>query len=243
MSEFVDQPKLGGLVKLTGKLTTYQCRRETASFVLTSADQSGMGVVAIGAALAGLSGPAIATAANASTVEEEADHIKFSLDGNPVEAWLWRSPFKEGDCVEIAAEWQKDHYEAFGIARPSDRTIALYPHCSRGRIAHIKNATFWGFWLGFVGQFVFVTALGYFIMGFSIFTDPIYYGGLACLAVFIAVMSTSLARKWMPFVKVSEQVFKVLGWASPGKIDLVQSSKLQRTEKDPGEFGTFYFRY
>lgn len=243
MSESIIQPESVELIKLTGRITNYHSSRDAACFVFSSKDQTGMGVIAIGAALAGLAGPAIATASNATSVEEEADHVKFLVDGNSVEAWLWRSPFKSGDFVEIAAEWQKDHYEAFAIARPSDRTVALYPHCSRGKNAHIKNAIFWGFWLGFFGQFLFVTGLGYFIMGPSMFIDPMYYAGLGCSAVFLTVMCTSLARKWLPFVHVAEKVFKVLGWSKPSNIDLVKSSKLQRTEKDSGEFGTFYFRY
>jgi hypothetical protein len=238
----VDKPKPSALVKLAGNITNYHCRRNAASFVFNSEDRAGIGVIAIEAALAGSAGPAIATA-NATSVEEEADHVTFFLDGNLVETWLWRSPFKPGDFVEIAAEWQNDHYEAFGIARPSDRTVALYPHCSRGKAAHIKNAFFWGFWLGFFGQFIFVTGLGYFIMGPSMFIDPIYYAGLGCLAVFLTIMFTSLARKWLPFVQVAEKVFKALGWPDPGNIDLVKRSKLRRTDKDPGEYGTFYFRY
>jgi hypothetical protein len=38
-------------------------------------------------------------------------------------------------------------------------------------------------------------------------------------------------------------VFKALEWSDASNIDLVKSSKSQRTEKDPGEFGTFYLRY
>lgn len=60
---------------------------------------------------------------------------------------------------------------------------------------------------------------------------------------FFALMTFSLSRKWMPFVRVAEKVFRTLELPNPGNIDLVKSSKAQRTEQDPGEFGTFYFRY
>jgi hypothetical protein len=70
-------------------------------------------------------------------------------------------------------------------------------------------------------------------------------GGIvaACFYAFFALMIFSLTRKWMPFVRVAEKVFKKLDWPNPGNIDLVRSSKAQRRPDDPGEFGTFYFRY
>jgi len=56
-------------------------------------------------------------------------------------------------------------------------------------------------------------------------------------------MTFSLARKWMPFVRLTEKVCRTLGFPDPGNVDLVESSKTQRKPDGPGEFGTFYFRY
>lgn len=53
----------------------------------------------------------------------------------------------------------------------------------------------------------------------------------------------SMARQWMPFVALAEKVFRALELPGPGSIDLVRSSKLQRTEQDAVEFGVMYFRY
>jgi len=65
----------------------------------------------------------------------------------------------------------------------------------------------------------------------------------AGLMVAFGVMTFFLTRKWLPFVRVSEKVFRTLGLPNPSNIDLVRSSKAQRKASDPGEFGTFYFRY
>jgi hypothetical protein len=243
MTEFVKQPNVSGLVKVSGKISNYHSRRESASFVFTSGDQTNMGVVAIAAAVAGLSGQAIATASNASSMEEQADYLQFFLNGRPVRGWVWRSPLKDGDEVEVAAEWQGDHYEVFGIARPSDRTIALYPHCSRGSTAHSVNAFKWWFWLGCITIFLFITAVGLSIDGISVFNEIGLYITSVIMSAFFGLMTISLAKKWMPFVLLAEKVFRVLEWNKPSNIDLVKSSKAQRTPKDPGEFGTFYFRY
>ena len=135
-----------GLVKLSGTISNYKCTRAEASFVFTDSDRSKLGVIAIAAGLAGLNGPAISTAASATSAGEDADYLEFDLDGKGMKGWVWRSPFKEGDMVEVAAEWQNDHYEIGGIARPADRLIAMYPHCSRGSFRHISNSVKWWFY-------------------------------------------------------------------------------------------------
>ena len=55
-------------------------------------------------------------------------------------------------------------------------------------------------------------------------------------------MTISLARKWMPFVRLTEKVCRTLGIPHAGNVDLVKSSKARRKPDDPGEYGTFYFR-
>lgn len=88
-----------------------------------------------------------------------------------------------------------------------------------------------------------MTALLFHYMGPPVFVEPGYYMALAGLGGFYGLMFTSLAWKWRPFVAIAEKVFRTLGWPNPSSVDLVKSSKAQRISKDPGEFGTFYFRY
>ena len=234
-----------GLVKLSGTISNYKCTRAEASFVLTDSDRNKLGAIAIAASLAGLSGPAISTAASAASAEEEADYVEFDLNGKPVKGWVWRSPFREGDTVNVAAEWQSDHYETGGIARPADQLIALYPHCSRGSSTHIKNAIKWWFFgvMIWLAVLLLMAAIVFGIDHFeSMIFDGFHYIALGSY-IFFGCMTISLARKWMPFARLSEKVFRVLGFGDPGNVDLVKSSKAQRKPDDPGEYGTFYFRY
>ncbi len=60
---------------------------------------------------------------------------------------------------------------------------------------------------------------------------------------FFALMTWSLGRKWMPFVRLSERVFTALGWDNPAEVDLVKRSKAQRRGGEALEYGVFYFRY
>ncbi|WP_226377126.1 MULTISPECIES: putative type VI secretion system effector [Burkholderia] len=126
-------------VVLRGVLENFHKERATGDFLLSDLERSAAGLTAVASALAG-SGGAVGLASLAGT-KEEADKVQFEIDGKQVAGWLMWSPFQNGDEVEVVAEPLRDGmYRAFAILRPSDRTIALYPHCSRGRWAFFKNA-------------------------------------------------------------------------------------------------------
>lgn len=230
------------LCKLSGKISSYKCQRAQANFVFSTGDQKKLGVVAIAAALADMGGQAASVAASASAMEEEADFVEFDLNGDKVKGWVWRSPFKEGDIVDVVAQWQGFHYELYGIARPVDKTIALYPHCSRSRTRHIKNAIKW--WFIFNAAFLaLLMVTGWFIGMEDMLQDVEFYYMYGPVTLFFVLMFSSLTKQFMPFVQLSERVFVTLDLPNPTNIDLVESSNKQRTADDPGEFGTFYFRY
>jgi hypothetical protein len=147
--------------KLCGRISNLKVTRASANFFFAESDQAGMGMLAVGAGAVGMSGQAIGMAIYSTDLEEEADYLEFDIDGQPVKGWVWRNPFKEGDEVEVASEWNGKFFESFGIARPKDRIIALYPHCSRGRNSHRRNG--WKWWLlGTTSMmvFFFLFALG-----------------------------------------------------------------------------------
>jgi hypothetical protein len=242
MTIFLNKPQAGDIVKLSGKMTSYRCSRAAASFVFSQSDQHKMGVVAIAAALAGMGGQAASTAGYASDLEELAEYVEFDLNGEPVKGWVWRSPFKEDDVVDVAAEWQGYYYEAYGIVRPADRMIALYPHCSRAKGRHIKNAVKW--WA--ISNTLFFSAVGawfVYLGGLELLLKPAILWTTSAVALALIPMFISLARQYMPFVRLSEKIFSILGLPDATNVDLVKSSKQQRTAEDPAEFGTFYFRY
>lgn len=241
-TSFATHPTADRLLKLSGRISNYKCTRARASFVFTQSDQTKMGVVAVAAGLAGLSGQAISAAANASDMEETADYIEFTLAGKQIKGWVWRSPFKEGDDIETAVEQRSDHFEAYIVASPKNRLVALYPHCSRGTRSHLKNAL--KLWSIVASSFATaVVLLGLAQGGWGADETPYLVGMTVCSFAFFGAMTYSLTRKWLPFVRLAEKVFRALDLPDPSNIDLVKSSKKSRTPQDPPEFGTFYFRY
>ncbi|MBS1159021.1 MAG: hypothetical protein H6R15_1440 [Proteobacteria bacterium] len=236
---------------LKGRIARYTKKRDVANFVFTDDDRATMGVVAIAASLAGLSGQAISTATVAASTEEEADYLEFELEGMPVKGWVWRSPFKEGDEVEVAAEWQEEHYELYAAARPIDRTLALYPHCSRASKSHWRNIQKW--WLQGTSAILLLGGGMMEVYGRSFYSwSPFFNEKMGAVMVLsfvaffypmFALMAWSLGRKWMPFVRLSEKIFSAFGWKNSASIDLVKRSKELRRKSDPADYGVFYFRY
>ncbi|MDW5419222.1 putative type VI secretion system effector [Iodobacter sp. CM08] len=151
-------PSTSGLVKISGLISNYKSTREHANFFFTQNDNKAMSLAAIASAAIGSSGLAMGAAISASDMEEEADYVEFEMDGKAIKGWVWRSPFANNDIVDVVGEWRDNYFELVAIARPADRTIALYPHCSRGKRAHIKNAIKWWF-LGVTGMFGLTAAV------------------------------------------------------------------------------------
>jgi hypothetical protein len=244
MTNFADKPNPGGLIKLSGMIKNLKVTRSSASFVFTPSDQSKLGILAVANALAGIDGQAATAAHSSNNLEEPADYLEFELDGQPINGWVWRNPFHEGDVVDLAANKVDDHWEAFGVARPSDHMIALYPHCSRGRLAHVHNALKW--WALCGGGFIVFLYLpfGIYVAGGLSLTRTFEYQIGAAISLFIfATMTFFLTRQWLPFARIAENVFRALDLPNPSSIDLIKSSKARRKPQDSGEYGTFYFRY
>ena len=233
---------------IRGRITNYQSVRNSANFVFTESDQATFGVIAIPAGLVGAAAQSAGMLHSATSVEEEADYVSFDLVESKVRGWVWRSPFSEGDEVEVVAKRQNEHFEAYGIVRPLDRMVALYPHCSRALVPHIQNALKWIFYITvftmiFLEVVVFFVGLGMHDLkyAFSAVTDSLVL--LIPFFIFYGVMVGLLTKKWLPFVRLTERIFRCLEWQNYKNIDLVKSSKRKRAGNEPRGYGTFFFRY
>jgi hypothetical protein len=242
----VEDVDISQAVILQGRLANYQGERVAMDLILRDVDHRAMGLTAVAAALAG-SGGAVGLAAFADT-REEMTKVQFDLNGRHVQGWLTWSPFKEDDEVEVIAEQGKDgRYQAFAILRPADRVIALYPHCSRGRFAHYKASARWAlkFFLPVYLAFCLLMVVIFLVkgqLGIADYFSLVGGGGAISGAVF-AVVSFRIASKFMPFVRLAENLFTVLGWKNVKSIDLPARTKAKRKAGDTPGLGTLYFRY
>ncbi|UJB30816.1 putative type VI secretion system effector [Chromobacterium sp. Beijing] len=235
------------LSKISGKISHYKKTRELANFFFTDHDRSIMGLAAIAGALAGAAGMAASTARDAANLREEADYVEMKVDGQLAKGWVWFSPFQAGDEVEVIGTQQEGYFEIVAILRPADRVIALYPHCSRGKNAHIKNIIKWWalsvsfmLWIAFPA-FLFIIDL---LISSELFNSLInfnyIYVGIVSYALFGAY-SLVTGKKFMMFVKAATQVFKTMKLPNPDNTDLPKCTK--RKPGDPGALGVMYFNY
>ena len=233
---------------LRGRIRNYKVTRTTETFFLSDFDRNATGLAAVAAAAAGMSGMG-AGLMSLGGEEEEADLVEFTLDGGErVQGFVWQSPFKEGDEVEVVAQQMGGVWKAFGIARPGDRIVALHPHCSRGRTAHWR--AIFSYWWKVSLVMMLIAAL---ILGFPresesreewlrvVFIGSLGGGGGA--ALIFAWIAWSLGRKLRPFVQMAEEIFRGFGWRDVERIDLYKLSRRNRKPDDPVELGAFYHRY
>ena len=171
----------------------------------------------------------------------------MEIDGRLAKGWVWLSPFKNGDEVDVIGTQRDDYFEIVAIARPIDRIIALYPHCSRGKIAHIKKILRW--WLGstiiYMGLILpAILAIFDAISGSKdepLFLAPMY--AYVCLTMLFlsGLFSYVNGKKFMIFVRAATKVFNILEFENTDELDL--SRKTKRKKGDPGALGVMYFHY
>lgn len=218
-----------------------------ANFFFTDRDRNIMGLSAIAGALAGAAGIAASTARDASNLREQADYIEMEINGLPAKGWVWYSPFQDGDIVDVIGTPRKNHFEIVAIARPKDRIIALYPHCSRGKKAHVNAVVKWSlisisFLVGILVPFVF--AVVDLINGkhvFSTLADSSYLYVALTMYILLGAYAFIYGRKFMMYAHAATQIFTALNLSEPDKIDLPKQTK--RKPGDPGAFGVMYFNY
>ncbi|WP_227108280.1 putative type VI secretion system effector [Chromobacterium rhizoryzae] len=245
-SSLTPTPSTIELSKISGKISRYKKTREMANFFFTDHDRNIMGLSAIAGALAGAAGMAASTARDASNLREQADYVEMEINGQLAKGWVWFSPFQDGDEVEVIGNQRHDYFELIAIVRTKDRTIALYPHCSRGKNAHIRNIIKWWFFITLAAiifaivfdiaiaalandgmdYFVSTTAFPYFTIGISLLTGTFAFVN---------------GKKFMMYVHAATQVFEALGLQEPDNINLPKLTK--RKPGDPGAFGVMYFNY
>lgn len=235
------------LSKISGRISKYRKTREMANFYFTDQDKNIIGLSAIAGALAGAAGMAASTARDAANLREQADHVEMEINGKVAKGWVWYSPFQDGDIVDVIGTPRENHFEIVAIARPKDRIIALYPHCSRGKTPHIKTVVKWWFLSTTFLVTIFAPLLAILFDFISNNDAPYFFWNIgyiyASLAMYLLLGAYSFVtgKKFMMYVHAATQIFKTLNLNDPDNIDLTKLTK--RKSGDPGTFGVMYFNY
>lgn len=239
------------LYLIHGEIEDYRCERTKANFFFAASEKSALGMSAVAAAAVGASGVAMGTAIAAGDMNEEADYVELCVNGHRAKGWLWSSPFKRGDQVSVVVQRTTTDLEIIAMTRPSDRMIALYPHLSRGRRAHVRNAIkWWAIGSLAVGLFVpTITAIGLSeppdrlaFLEETAFVEGMLWGSTVLSLIFLA-FTVWAARRWMVYVETAEKVFRALGWSNVEQIDLPKISKNSAKGDEPFGYGHLFFRY
>jgi len=223
-----------------------RCRRD---FIFSDSDRRKMSAAAVAAGMTGLGAAAAGLGNMAMDTMEDADLLEFELDGNLIKAWVWVSIFNEGDEVEVVVERDGDGWAGYGIRRVSDGIVALHPHCSRGRYAHYRASCRWfvkifGALVGATWLLLLITAC---LKGIS--QEDILPLVLCCLAgslgagCIYGAIAYRISRRYIGFVLLAENIFRVFGWSDVRNIDLPALTKRSRKPEDSGLLGIFFFRY
>ena len=207
------------LNKISGVIANLHVTQDEQNFVQTRADQAAGGAAAVGLAVGGLAGAATGALLSSSDAADTVDFFTCTVDGQPVWGRFGIVSFKDGDSVEVVGENTRQGFEAYAITRPSDRTIWMYPHCSRGTKAHVRFSVVGIFLISIFGALCMQLVYGLILDGPSE-----GWGGLLVAfltsAIGTALVASFVATRFVKFAHLSDDIFVALGFEKPAEVDL-----------------------
>ncbi len=240
-------PPYGPLEKISGRIESFSYERFREYFdvkayrtsTLPEVSDGQRGAAAAVAIAAGSPGIGAVIMAETDSANSSAEYIQGVINGKPFRGWVGVTRVKVGDTVEMAVEWQYDHYEVYAVVIPDERIISMCPECDMGHIAHamwrIKNmfiltgvilslvaimsvihSSFvvgWGnidFWKEYSLPFLMMLGVSLFITGL--------------LAVF-AYKACAPTR-----CKLTEEILQLFGMKNAGKVNLKIATKKKELE-------------
>jgi hypothetical protein len=185
---------------------------------------TGIGAAA-GLAAAGLAGPGAGAALAASAGADSVEFFCCRVGGTLVGGRFSKVSFKNGDQLAFVVSKDAEPPLALAAVRRVDRLLWLVPHCSRGRLLHLKFSVQMFFWI----------AAGFPLFGMSCYLAWSFFGngkiqeggvifmsGIASVLGLVAASyySVRFYLQWLPVVHRAEQIFAELGYAEPQKVDM-----------------------
>ena len=213
--------------KISGVVVNLNVTQDEENFIQTRADQAAGGAAAVGLAVGGLAGAATGAALSSGNAADTVDFFTCAINGQPVWGRFGIVSFKDGESVEVVGENTHQGFEAYAVTRPSDRTIWMYPHCSRGIKAHVRFS---------VIGILLLSVLGSLCIQFVLWllSDSPSEGWGFLLTFFLtnvigtALVASFVASRFMTFAHLSNDIFAALGFEKPAEVDLPKRLRAAR---------------
>jgi hypothetical protein len=222
------------VVRIVGTVTALQTSTTSEDFVSGSGDKVAGGAAAVGLASVGLAGAATGAAISSSDAADKVTSFACKVDGQNVKGRFGEVTFAEGDEVEVVGSMFFGNFSALAVARPSDRTIWMHPHCSRGTKAYWKYCLRWIPTLAIATPAVMFTAA-------TLVSDaevpPIWFqlASVGAAALMFGAVGAIVARRFFSFAKLSDQIFAGLQFDDPKAVDLPKRLSQAKGSLSPQE--------
>ena len=239
------------LILLAGRLSNLYVENSEENFVSSDATVMAAGGAAVGLAAAGLAGAATNALVVASGGTDNVQAFTGIVDGKRLSGRFSKVWFEDGDHLECAVDPQSDgSFAVYAVRRPSDQTLWMFPHCSRGSKKHWKYAIQMCFILALTASSLLLLALMPHY-GFALWeNDKSYHAVMVFIIMGVLIgfyFSLKTAFRWAPFVAIAESVFTTFGYPDPAQVDLPEQDRIfrsaQNTPAEPNVHAPWVFRY
>ena len=227
------------LARITGVIADLQTSATSEDFVFGAGDRATGSVAAVGLAAAGLAGAATGAAMSSGDAADKVTAFVCNVGAQRVTGRFGEVTFANGDEVEVVGSIHLERLSALAVRRPSDRTIWMHPHCSRGTRAYLKYCWRWIPAISFLTPALFFSAMTL-ISGGEDLGPWFFLTMILAGATMVAVLLLLLARKFFAFAKLSDQIFSGLGFESPESVDLPKRLSLASRDLSPEDRKQFH---
>ncbi len=220
------------VVRIVGTVADLQTSITSENFVFGSGDRSAGGIAAVGLATAGLAGAATGAAMSSGDAADKVTAFECKVGSQRVTGRFGEVTFAEGDQIEVVGALFNSELGALAVTRPSDRTIWMHPHCSRGTKAYRRFCWRWipALSVGAPAVMVIVATL---VSSRSAMPVALLAVIVLGSALMLGAVLTVVARRFLAFAKLSDQIFVGLQFDDPESVDLPKRLSAANKELTP----------
>jgi hypothetical protein len=220
------------VVRIVGTVADLKTGITSENFVFGSGDRAVGAATAVGLAAAGLAGAATGAAMSSGDAADKVTAFECKVGTQTVKGRFGEVTFAEGDQVEVVGTIFNDELSALAVARPSDKSIWMHPHCSRGTRAYRRFCLRWIPILSIGAPALMVTAATLFSSENAM---PIAFLAVIVLgsALMFGLILTLVARRFLAFATLSNQIFAGLQFDDPESVDLPERLSIANSELSP----------